>query len=149
MGGLAFITAVQYFTVASAVCKWYFSHDSNSELDSDAVGFPVFNGLKRAHRYHMGSLAFGSFILAMTWMVRLVVAIMTAALETNAKKDPSGAAAKTAKCAMKCCNCCLKCWNNCLKFLTEKAYIRIALTGESFCAAAKSSYSTVMANPGR
>lgn len=32
--GIAFLMAVQYFIVASAVCKWYFSHNSESKLDS-------------------------------------------------------------------------------------------------------------------
>jgi len=136
---------VQYFIIASSVCKWYFSHDSNSELDSDSVGFPVFNAVKRVLRYHLGSLAFGSFILAVIWVIRLVFWLLSSMMKQKEKVDPS-TGTKIMSTTLACCSCCAKCWNTCLKFLTHQAYIRIALTGENFCAAAKSAFFTLM-NP--
>lgn len=133
---------MQYFIIASSVCKWYFSHNSNSELDSDAVGFPVFNAVKRVIRYHLGSLAFGSFILVMIWLIRLIFWLLSSMLKQKEKVDPT-TGTKAMATTLACCSCCAKCWNSCLKFLTKQAYIRIALTGENFCAAAKSSFFTL------
>merc|ERR1712110_716567 len=148
--GIAFLTAVQYFIIASAVCKWYFSHDSNSTLKDDEIGFPIFNAIKRVFRYHLGSLAYGSLILAITWVIRFIVELFTVSLKNKAKTagECSGAA-KAANCLLKCCRCCMGCWDKCLKFLTTQAYIRIALTGEGFCAAAKSAFFVITKNSAR
>lgn len=64
----ALIQAAGTFVVASACCIWYYSHGP----DQDA-GFPVFRSYKMAVRYHLGSLAFGSLILAIVQFLQLMV----------------------------------------------------------------------------
>ena len=54
--GNAFIIASADFVIASSVCLWYFKQP-NAPSDSIKRGF------KRLIRYHIGSIAFGSFIL--------------------------------------------------------------------------------------
>ncbi len=59
-GGLwthAFIMALNQFLIASTACIWYFS-------EKDKVHMPVSRSVFRAFRYHLGSLAFGSLLLA-------------------------------------------------------------------------------------
>ena len=65
----AFVQAVGLFVVASACCIWYYSHGPNA----DEVNFPIFRSYKMVFRYHFGSLAFGSFILAVVQFLQLVV----------------------------------------------------------------------------
>lgn len=67
----ALIQAIGIFTVASACCMWYYNHGANSELDS-----PVTRSLKMAFRYHFGSLAFGSFILAVVQFLQMLVELI-------------------------------------------------------------------------
>jgi hypothetical protein len=55
----SFLQAVAVFVVASACCLWYFSHGVGDSLDS-----PITQGFKLILRYHFGSLAFGSLIIA-------------------------------------------------------------------------------------
>lgn len=55
----AFILAVNTFVLASSTCIWYFSQGPGQ-----SVHRPISRSLYRAFRYHLGSLAFGSFILA-------------------------------------------------------------------------------------
>lgn len=66
----ALIQAIGIFTMASACCMWYYNHGANSELDS-----PITRSLKMAFRYHFGSLAFGSFILALVQFLQMLVEV--------------------------------------------------------------------------
>jgi hypothetical protein len=47
---------------------WYYSHGPGAELDS-----PIMKSYWMALRYHFGSLAFGSFILAVVQFLQLAV----------------------------------------------------------------------------
>jgi choline transporter-like protein 2/4/5 len=56
------------FVIASACAMWYYAHGPGQELDS-----PILRSYKMVFRYHMGSLAFGSLILAIVQFMQLVV----------------------------------------------------------------------------
>jgi len=61
------------------------------------------------------------------------------------------AAAKENKClklTLCCCSCCLWCLEKCMKFVNNQAYIQIALTGDSFCDAAKRAFWLILRNIG-
>lgn len=64
----ALLQAMGIFVIASACCMWYYSHGPGQELDS-----PILRSYKMAFRYHFGSLAFGSLILAIIQFLQLVV----------------------------------------------------------------------------
>jgi hypothetical protein len=65
----AFIQAAGIFAIASACCIWYYSHGPSQE----ETNFPIFRSYIMVFRYHMGSLAFGSLILAIVQFLQLVV----------------------------------------------------------------------------
>lgn len=56
------------FVVASACTMWYYSHGPGQELDS-----PIIRSYKMIFSFHAGSLAFGSFILAVVQALQLIV----------------------------------------------------------------------------
>lgn len=62
------IQAISTFVIASACCMWYYTHGPGQSLD-----LPIFRSYKMAFRFHFGSLAFGSFILALVQFLQLVV----------------------------------------------------------------------------
>ncbi len=64
----ALLGAITIFVVASACCMWYYSHGPGAELDS-----PIMKSFYMAFRYHFGSLAFGSLILAIVQFMQIVV----------------------------------------------------------------------------
>lgn len=73
-GGLwinAFILALNQFILASSVGIWYFS---DKEIGAK---LPISTSLYRAYRYHLGSLAFGSLLLAIVQFIRIVLAYIT------------------------------------------------------------------------
>ena len=64
----ALFQAMGIFVIASACAMWYYAHGPGQELDS-----PILRSYKMVFRYHMGSLAFGSLILAIVQFMQLVV----------------------------------------------------------------------------
>jgi len=48
-----------------------------------------------------------------------------------------------------CLNCYMMCFERFIKFLNKNAYIQIALTGKSFCFAAKDAFWLIVRNPGK
>ncbi len=85
--------------IASACCKWYYSHGPGAELDS-----PIFKGYWMALRYHLGSLAFGSLILAIVQFMQIVVEIVKKQAEAqDADKNV------VFKYVINCVRCCLAC----------------------------------------
>lgn len=61
----AFISAVIQFIIASAAVIWYFKQERAS--------MPITRSLYRAFRFHLGSLAFGSLVLAILQMLQLIM----------------------------------------------------------------------------
>jgi choline transporter-like protein 2/4/5 len=53
------IQAIGTFVIASACTMWYYSHGPGTQLDT-----PIYRSYKMAFRFHFGSLAFGSLLLA-------------------------------------------------------------------------------------
>jgi choline transporter-like protein 2/4/5 len=89
---------------------------------------------------NFGSLAFGSFILAVIWIIRITFEIVDQAV-----KDQSGDNA-TIKIVMNIVRCCLDCFNRFIKFLNENAYIQLALLGENFCSSAQVAFVLALKN---
>lgn len=63
----AFLLACSDFVLIVAVCSWYFTENSDKRGD-----FTIMKGYWWSLRYNMGSLLFGSFIIALVWTVRII-----------------------------------------------------------------------------
>jgi choline transporter-like protein 2/4/5 len=64
----ALIQAITTFVIASACCMWYYSHGAGNDLH-----LPVWRSFGRSFRYHFGSLAFGSLLLAIVQFLQILV----------------------------------------------------------------------------
>jgi len=81
---------------------------------------------------HLGSVAFGSLIVAIVDMIRLIFDYIHLKL-----KEVSGAGTSSAVgCCLKCLGCLIDCFERFIRFINRHAYIQIAMTGENFCKAA-------------
>jgi len=134
--GNAFVAAAAQFMIASCTCIWYFSQPDEKPHGA------VRRSFRRLWRYHLGSIAFGSFILAVIQMIRLILAYIQKQAEANKASEN-----KVVKFMLKCAQCYLACFERCIKFLNRNAYIQIALTGKSFCGAAKDAFFLILRNP--
>jgi len=133
----AFIIAATQFVLASSTALWYFSQGTGQ-----AAPATIRTSVKRLFRYHFGSIAFGSLILAIVQMVRLVLAYMEAQARKMAGKEN-----KIIVYTLRCLQCYVGCFERFIKFLNKNAYIQIALSGKAFCGAAKDAFVLIAGNP--
>jgi len=94
-----------------------------------------------AFRYHFGSLAFGSLILAIVHFLQIVLEIAKKQTEANAPSN------KCLEYAINCLRCFMQCIERIVQFINKMAYIQIALRGKNFCNAAKDGFEIAWSNP--
>jgi len=63
----AFVNGLCQFIIAASTCIWYFTVNSDTK-GRGTVGTAFYWGF----RYHLGSIAFGSFIIAVVQMIRII-----------------------------------------------------------------------------
>merc|ERR1712167_105994 len=104
---------------------------------------PVGTGFMWAFRYHIGTLAFGSFLVAVFETIRIIVEYFSRKAEKQAKDN---SAVKAITCMLRCCACMME---RCIKYCTSQAYIFTAIFGAPLCAAASKFIQFAAANPAR
>ncbi|XP_025109658.1 choline transporter-like protein 1 isoform X2 [Pomacea canaliculata] len=127
-----FIVDCERLTVSSAVALWYFTRDKSS------LASPISTSFYRLIRFHLGSVAFGSLIIAIVILIRWILSYINGRLK--------GSSSLPAKFLLKCMICCLWCFENVLKFLSSNAYIEIAIYGYGFCKAARKAFMVIASN---
>ncbi|CAJ1414684.1 unnamed protein product [Effrenium voratum] len=129
----ALLAAIAQCIIAGAVGAWFFTEKASKGWKS--VMCPA---VVNAIFWHVGSLAFGSLILAIVqflkWMMRFL------AEQAKVRKN------RVAQAIFRAAACCLWCFEKCLKFLNKNAYIQIALKGTDFCTSAQNAFALVLRN---
>jgi choline transporter-like protein 2/4/5 len=145
---VAFLMAFAEFVLATASSKWYFTEASNG--GGKDVGSPVSTGIWYGLRYHTGSLAFGSLLVAIVQMLRIVLEYIEKKVnQANGPNAVPSVATKVIKMVFCCCRCCLWCLEKCIKYINRNAYIMMALCGGSFCYSCKKSFHFIVRNAAR
>ncbi|KFQ91145.1 Choline transporter-like 2, partial [Nipponia nippon] len=129
-----FVIALGQVTLAGAFASYYWAF----KKPDDMPAFPLFSAFGRALRYHTGSLAFGSLILAIVQVIRVTLEYLDHRLKA--------ADNKFAKFLLSCLKCCFWCLEKFIKFLNRNAYIMIAIYGTNFCTSARSVLPLLMRN---
>uniref|UniRef100_A0A4W3IKL6 Choline transporter-like protein n=1 Tax=Callorhinchus milii TaxID=7868 RepID=A0A4W3IKL6_CALMI len=129
-----FAIALGQCTLAGAFASYYWAF----KKPADIPAFPLLASFGRTLRYHTGSLAFGSLILAIVQFIRIILEYLD-----NKLKGAHNQFAKFVLCCMKCCFWCLERF---IKFLNRNAYIMIAIYGKNFCTSAKEAFFLLMRN---
>merc|ERR1712072_961188 len=117
---------------SSACCgrKHVYLRRVQKKADGETVEkFPVFASFKRTIRYHLGSVALGSLIIALVQFARIVLEYINKNTKNLQKKSC------IIRALMCCVRCCMWCFEKCVKYITRSAYIIIATQGKSFCSA--------------
>ncbi|XP_068615329.1 choline transporter-like protein 5-B [Brachionichthys hirsutus] len=129
-----FVIALGQCTLAGAFASYYWA----LKKPNDIPACPLYSSFSRAIRYHTGSLAFGSLILAVVQMVRIVLEYLSRNV-----KGSQNACARFLVCCLKCCFWCLECF---IRFMNRNAYIMIAIYGRNFCTSSKDAFFLLMRN---
>jgi len=121
-----FILGIGYMVLAMVFAQYYFYRGDRERMGPR----PVFNSLKIVGRKHLGSIAVGSFIIAVIKMIRFLVEQTEKQL-----KQKMGRAADTM--AMKLifgiAKYCLWLVEKIMKFINKNAYIVVAISGRGYC----------------
>jgi choline transporter-like protein 2/4/5 len=110
--------------------------------DRERVGVPCSSlcaSFFRAFVFHLGTVAFGSLIIAIVKMIRAILEYF--------EKKVKNKTGNIAKCLFCCCRCCLFCLEKFLKFLNRNAYIITAIYGTGFFTSARRAFHLIISNP--
>jgi solute carrier family 44 protein 1 (choline transporter-like protein) len=103
-----FIFAASQLCLAGAVALWYFKKPTDS---------PVCDSMSKLVKYHLGSVAKGSFLITIFKIPRLILTYFYAKMKTA-----SGKGSDIADCVLKCCICCFWCLEKFIRYLNHNAY---------------------------
>jgi solute carrier family 44 (choline transporter-like protein), member 1 len=117
-----FIFAASQLCLAGAVAAWYFKKPTDS---------PVCDSMTKLVKYHLGSVAKGSFLITLFKIPRLILTYLYAKM-----KAASGKGNDCADCGLKFCICCFYCLEKFIRYLNHNAYTVIAIESINFCPAA-------------
>jgi hypothetical protein len=140
--------ALSHFATSFAVYKWFFvredpltgrkmphqggHHCCDFRLTVRAVGV----GLAR----NPGSLAFGALLVSVARIGRFL-------LWWVFKKEEEHNMNQVARCAARCLNCLAGCMERCIEFVTEHAYVEVAIQSKGFCASARKAMALTLEKP--
>jgi hypothetical protein len=136
---MAFIDHMTALILSGAFGAWYWT-PCEEKLKGNLPSFPVMASVKRSIFYHTGTVAFGSFIIAVIQFIRYCLAYIK---EKYLKDKP------TLACLVSIIECCLKCFERCMEFISRNAYIVTACKGKNFCMAAYDAFCFILANIGQ
>lgn len=149
-----FLEALLVASIAGAVGMYYYTKpdDHNNRVfiynyNQKQPNCSPFKSMGRVLRYHAGSLAFGSLIVAIVQWIRIILAYIDK--HTKALQNGNCLARAFFK-VTRCCVCCLDC---CLRFISRNAYIlvynkyiQIGIRGFGFYEACVKAYKYIMNN---
>ncbi|XP_014210998.1 CTL-like protein 2 [Copidosoma floridanum] len=128
-----FVSAFGEMVLAATFATWYWTFRKR-----DVPYFTITVGLYRTIRYHLGTLAFGSLILTICRLIRLILEVIN-----NKVKKANNQVANAIMC---CCRCFFYLLENFLRFVNSNAYIMCAVYGKGFCSSARDAFNLLMRN---
>lgn len=132
---LELCTSLSQFALAYAAQLWYF-RDPRRKLPR----FPTMQGYAIGIGYHLGSLAFGAFLITLTRPVRIILSCLLG----RDKEKPNS----VRLCIDSCASCITYCFERCIRFINKNAYMSMALSSQPFCEAAQDSFRELASRSG-
>ncbi|XP_037916936.1 choline transporter-like protein 1 isoform X2 [Hermetia illucens] len=127
-----FVIGCQHMVIAGAVSMWFFTRNKAK------LSLPVARSFQNLIRFHLGTVAKGSFFIALVNLIRAILKYCSDYLH-----EPTNSVTKALN---KACQCCLYVFEKFLQYLTRNAYIETAMAGYSFCNAGKRAFNILSSN---
>lgn len=131
--GMFFVAAFSELTLAGVFATWYWTWNKK---DVPMFVLPRFFGITIF--YHLGTVAFGSLIIAIIRFIRTIVSYIESKLKAHNNE--------LVKCLICVCKCCLYCLEKFMRFINRNAYIMCAMKSTNFCTSAKDAFNLLMRN---
>jgi len=128
-----FVRALCAMAIAAVVASWRFKERRR---------LSVCGALRLIARYHLGTAALGSAIIAMLQLLRLILSY----IDRKARQVSVGKQNALSRAFLAVATCLLSCFSSFLKFATRFSYVIAAIRGESFCLATKSAFVLLSSN---
>lgn len=139
--GMLWITelfnSISQFVVAYAVVLWYY----HPKPKGFGPSMPLIRGLMVGMIFHLGTFAFGSFLIATLRGFRIILLWISRAAKEQ--RNP------VASCIAGCCACCITIIQRYVEFLTKNAYIDVAISSTSFYTAAQNAHGFLTSDTGK
>ncbi|XP_075238807.1 choline transporter-like protein 4 isoform X2 [Convolutriloba macropyga] len=135
LGGLwliFFVLGAIQVIQAGVYADWYWAQGDTRLL-------PTTRSVYRLFRYHTGSVAFGSFLIATLTLLRMFLEYIDEKLKSMDKSD-------VAKFMLKCMKCFMYCLEKAVKVINKNAYIVIACYGKNYCSSAAEALRILVTN---
>lgn len=136
----AFINYMTIFIVACTVAMWYFTYNKPESRPR----CPSFKAFWWALRYHLGSLAFGAFLLAVIQFIKFLLMYVVHYVESLKKK---GIENKMVTWILKCLVCCVSCFERLIKYISSLGYAYLAISRKNFCSSCANAFTLLVENP--
>lgn len=120
---LAFLDYTSKFIVMASACTYYFNSGPGKPDGEAELGY----AFKIAHMNHAGSIAFGSFIIALVRFIEIVFMYLAE------KAEQAGGDNQAIKIIVCVGQCILKCIEKIVDYINEAAFAYICVTGDNFC----------------
>jgi choline transporter-like protein 2/4/5 len=131
-----FVIALGSLVTAMCICCWYFTREKKKVGNTT-----VFTAVWMIARFHMGTAAFGAFLIAVVKMIRAVLTYV----EAQARAQDN----RVAKLVLRVLIACSVCLERCIKFITINAYIQTCIRGTDFCTSARNAFWLIFRNLAR
>eukprot|EP00440_Ansanella_granifera_P002061 gb/GFBE01002227.1/.p1 GENE.gb/GFBE01002227.1/~~gb/GFBE01002227.1/.p1 ORF type:complete len:527 (+),score=107.63 gb/GFBE01002227.1/:1-1581(+) len=128
------LNSLSQFIISYAVILWYY----HPKPKGFGPSVPLIRGLIVGIFFHLGTVAFGAFLICTLRVVRIVFTWIA----RQAKAEGNQCCAVMAG----CCACCVSCVQRYMEFITKNAYIDVALSSTSFLTAAQNAYGFIAAD---
>ncbi|CUI14409.1 choline transporter, putative [Bodo saltans] len=146
-----FFLALGFFIMALVVCAWYFSATAveidqyeNNSGENGRLKYTNAGTLCRAvcvaFRYHLGTLFFGSLLIAIIQFIRAVMLYIEKNYLAKYKDNA------TVKLIIYCINCWLACIERIIKIISYNAFIVCAIKNQNFLSSAADALALLTAN---
>ena len=127
---LAVVEYLSNFIVITSAATYYFNN--KREVTETQNPADVGKAWKIAYFSHLGSVAFGGFIIAILRFIKYTFVYLSQKVE----QATEGTANQALQCFFRCATCILECMETITDYINESAFCYIALTGDSFCTGA-------------
>jgi hypothetical protein len=137
---LGLILTMGQFMVIVSASTWYFSHNTDESGKNEGGSAKVCKGLKWMLRYHFGSLALGSLILAVVWVIKVCTKYFRKRFARQQGRRNEDNTERLKYCVLCMCNCYFRCISRFTSFISRAAYIQVAISSTNFCLSAYNAY---------
>lgn len=126
------VHAATIMIVSLVAAQWYWSSPNDDKsCPSDAIRWSI----KTTFLHHIGTIVFGSFLLAVVQFLRLLLRLLENRLRQVTQKQVD-----VVSVVLCCAECLLACFERIVKFLTKNAYVMCAITGDALIPAGRQAF---------